>query len=137
MSHTLEPNEKLLVVARETIRIAEHLKVEDKNPMLLMFARAVVRQDEEIQRLKSTLDMVEKGDSAKMNAQVDEINTLKDKLSTLREKYRWRKQSEEPAPNCLVETYQSEPIQDLLIIPGQYLHKKCCWRPLDLPEAEM
>lgn len=107
------------------------LELEKENPGyldsgLMLLARTVVRQDEEIQRLKSTLEMVEKGDSAKMNAQIDEINALRNKVAkltcsgdclhncncipaierkeelvALKEKYRWlRYPDEAPTEDC-------------------------------------
>lgn len=74
------------------------------NPQILLLARAVVRQDEE--------------------------------LVALKEKYRWRKQSEEPAPED-VRVFIYDAYRGLFFIDS-CLYKKTIdyifWRPLDLPD---
>lgn len=75
---------------------------------------------------------------AKMiNGKTKKISRLEADLAALKEKYRWRKQSEEPAPMGKdVEVYS--PIQERAfcyfsprIVPSYWY-----WRPLNLPEEE-
>lgn len=89
-------------------------------------ARAVVRRTNEVTELKETLD------DASM-----ELSELKDKL-------RWRKQSEEPAPTgakVLIRYLDYDEIkmriacmEDMLDPDGEPCYADICWRPLDLPE---
>lgn len=106
---SLSESEKLVSMAKFTIDMAEKLELGEKYPMSLIFARAVLKQDEE--------------------------------LSALREKYRWRKQSEEPAPSGIdileytvgteILAYRVDP-KKLLCRP----HSDSMWRPLELPEED-
>ena len=99
MNNTLTENERLVSIAKEAIASAEKLCIENKHPMLLIFARAIVEYDKEIQRLKDMQQIAEDANDKKITAQCDEITTLRSEVSALKEKYRWRKQSEEPAPS--------------------------------------
>ena len=65
-----------LKYAKEVLE-AHEKKPEASLPGLLLLARAVVRQDEEIQQLKSMAQIICECDSKKINAQIDEINELK------------------------------------------------------------
>ena len=86
------------------------------DPHVLLLARAVVRQDEE--------------------------------LAALREKCRWRKQSEEPAPEGEVvfvryrdfddeRLFALAPIDNYYDQYGEPFYLDIEWRPVDLPEEEM
>lgn len=81
------------------------------DPHVLLLARAVVRQDEE--------------------------------LAALKEKYRWRKQSEEPVGDSLEDDAPVECLDMEYGIPTtrvtecKIVGPEEYWRPLDLPEEEM
>ena len=64
------------------------------------------------------------------------VVALAQELSALKEKYRWRKQSEEPAPiGQELEIYS--PIQERVFSALlKSLAQSWFWRPLDLPEVE-
>ena len=147
-------SDNIVTVARETIRTAERFPhIETAHPALLLFARAVVRQDEEIRQLNDMAQIVGECDSKKINAQIDEINALKDRLAALCEKYRWRhKQSEEPADGELViarivlysgggapwlfMVLEYEAAIKAFVAPDGTGYSATYWRPLDLPEEE-
>lgn len=145
-------NDNIVTVARVTIRTAEKFsRIEKEYPALLLLARAVVRQDEEIRQLKDMAQIVGECDSKKINAQIDDINALKDRLAALREIYRWRKyEAEEPAagelviarivlyggvaPRFMVLKYHAE--LKAFIAPDRTGYSVTYWRPIDLPEEE-
>lgn len=139
-------DDNIVTVARETIRTAEKFHgIETAHPALLLFARAIVQQDEEIRQLKDMAQIVGQCDSKKINAQIGEINALKDRLAALREKHRWHKQSEEPAPKTYEkviwireEEYDCGGIFEWngSVCCGKCVPFDCYWRPLDLPEEE-
>ena len=60
----------------------------------------------------------------------------KDEIAALKDKYRWRKQSEEPAPDSVaIEIF--DVTRMCVASPrerGFYIPAFCYWRPLDLPE---
>lgn len=64
----------------------------------------------------------------------------KDEIAALKDKYRWRKQSEEPAPkDVLVEVYLPSPQILDFVRPNatdDYVRAGEYWRPLDVPETE-
>ena len=65
------------------------------------------------------------------------IAALEAELATLKEKTRWRKQSEEPAPaGQELEIYS--PIQERVFsdMATRGMSSSWFWRPLDLPEKE-
>ncbi|MEA5034201.1 hypothetical protein SDC9_180582 [bioreactor metagenome] len=70
-----------------------------------------------------------------------QVARLESELAALREKYRWRKQSEEPAPKdekVEVATIGMFGGTCCISASGALLDidslKDCYWRPLDLPE---
>lgn len=75
---------------------------------------------------------------AKVMFTLDEMH--KNEIAALEEKYRWRKQSEEPAPkDVLVEVYlPSHQILDFVRpnATDDYVRAGEYWRPLDVPKAE-
>ena len=62
------------------------------------------------------------------------------KLAALREKYRWRKQSEEPAPKdelvIAIRMFPETDSYDFRQARGVWLTDDWYWRPLDLLELE-
>lgn len=61
---------------------------------------------------------------------------LSAELAALKEKYRWRKHSEEPAPDNLeIEIYDIS--ANAIFVPEGpvYIANSRYWRPLDLPEG--
>ena len=66
----------------------------------------------------------------------ERIVELEAELAALKDKARWRKQSEEPAPDSLaIEIF--DVTQVCVSSPrerGFYIPAFCYWRPLDLPE---
>ncbi|WP_034443532.1 hypothetical protein [Cloacibacillus evryensis] len=145
-------NDNIVTVARVTIRTAEKFsRIEKEYPALLLLARAVVRQDEEIRQLKDMAQIIGECDSKKINAQIDDINALKDRLTALREIYRWRKyEAEEPAdgelvvarimlygglvPRFMVLNYDAG--VKVFVAPDGTGYSVTYWRPIDLPEEE-
>ena len=75
---------------------------------------------------------VNKEAEAEANKHVAE--KLKEELAVLKEKCRWRKQSEEPAPkNEEVEIVTSS-CNGKVLLCGRCIIDEDFWRPLDLPE---
>ena len=65
----------------------------------------------------------------------ERIVKLETELTTLKDKTRWRKQSEEPAPDSLeIEIYDIS--ANAIFVPEGpvYIANSRYWRPLDLPE---
>lgn len=74
--------------------------------------------------------------AVEINDQQDIDNAdLRKELAEIKEKYRWRKQSEEPAPEAaFVEVYNRYNQNE--IIYGKFVGTDECWRPLDAPKEE-
>ena len=95
---------------------------------------AIVELADEVKKLNDMNTSL----SVMMTNKISVINKLKAELAALKEKYRWRKQSEEPAP-------EGEVVEAIYLCEGRrcgtfYAHRngselKHCsyWRPLDLP----
>ena len=63
------------------------------------------------------------------------IATLEAELAALREQYRWRKQSEEPAPRKGQKVEIYTPIRNQVeLVIDCHVSGHWYWRPLDLPE---
>lgn len=98
-------DDNIVTVAKKTIETAEKFsRIEKEHPALLLFARAVVRQDDE--------------------------------LAAIREKLRWRKQSDEHAPAnervLIYDAYREHFTVDVCMYLDTVNY--IFWRPLDLPE---
>lgn len=76
------------------------------------------------------------------------IAELEKELTALKEKYRWRKQSEEPAPRgelVLIrytdyddeDHYGIVKMENMYDPDGEIAYPLMYWRPLDLPETEV
>lgn len=135
---------------KETIKFARHwLEVADKHGdpnapttgCMTALAKAVVALAEELQGVvRANMDNLEALDHQEFL--LDKANT---ELAALKEKSRWRKQSEEPAPNddtliiCLLKkggrcSWQAV-IQARFIKQFEEPENNIFfWRPLDLPE---
>ncbi|KEJ91715.1 hypothetical protein [Synergistes jonesii] len=117
-------------------------------------ARAVVRRTNEVTELEETLDYSAadiaelketiKEQDALLKRQGVELDDASMELSELKDKLRWRKQSEEPAPTGakVIIRYQDYDeikmriacMEDMLDPDGEPCYADICWRPLDLPE---
>lgn len=98
-----------------------------------LLANAIFRLDEENRNLRTYNEVL----GGMINDKIEDIKRLETELSALKEKYRWRKQSEEPAPaGQELEIYS--PIQERVFstMPTKGLSSSWYWRPLDLPEPE-
>lgn len=63
------------------------------------------------------------------------IATLEAELAALKEKYRWRKQSEEPAPeDGLIAIYGASTNWFGMVNSDGFVGQNEYWHPLDLPE---
>lgn len=95
-------------------------------------ARAVMELADEVKKLESiNMDHLEE-----LDRQEWLLDNANEELAALKEKYRWRKHSEEPAPiGQELEIYS--PIQERVFsaLP-KGLAQSWFWRPLDLPEEE-
>lgn len=123
---------------QETIKFARNWLengIEDEpSPVTVHeLAKAVVELADEVEKLESiNMDHLEE-----LDRQEWLLDNANEELTALKEKYRWRKQSEEPAPMGKdVEVYS--PIQERAfcyfsprIVPSYWF-----WRPMDLPEEE-
>jgi hypothetical protein len=128
--------------AQETIKFARHwLEVADKHGdpnapttgCMTALAKAVVDLAEELQGgVRANMDNLEALDHQEFL--LDKANT---ELAALKERCRWRKQSEEPAPkNQLVEVCESAKDGYIDSTYGFGVEDWAFWRPLDLPEME-
>ena len=122
---------------QETIKFARNWLengIEDEpSPVTVHeLAKAVVELADEIEAMTCTGDCV-------YNCNCIKAIELNKELAALKEKYRWRKQSEEPAP-------EDEVVEAIYLCENRYCgafyanrygsELKSCdyWRPLDLPE---
>ena len=123
--------------ARKRLDIAEKWEL----PTITFFA--IVELADEVKKLSDMNASL----GTMINDKVAEIDKLETKLAELKEKMRWRKQSEEPAPNddtliiCLLKkggrcSWQAV-IQARFIKQFEEPENNIFfWRPLDLPEME-
>lgn len=119
---------------QETIKFARNWLengIEDEpSPVTVHeLAKAVVELADEIEALNYANASL----GVKINGKKAKIKNLVSELAALKEKYRWRKQSEEPAPiGQELEIYS--PIQERVFsaLP-KGLAQSWFWRPLDLP----
>lgn len=66
---------------------------------------------------------------------VEAVVELEEELSALKEKYRWRKQSEEPAPeDGLIAIYGASTNWFGMVNSDGFVGQNEYWHPLDLPE---
>ena len=75
---------------------------------------------------------------ARIKEEDADLQAADDEIDELHERYRWRKQSEEPAPDGYVLATNGETFAVLLgtLIAGLGPDNPYFWRPLDLPEEE-
>lgn len=125
----------------KNVLAAEEEKPGTVSSGLLILARAVVRQDEEIAALEKAV----KEQDSLLKHQAVELDDASQEISALREIYRWRKQSEEPAPKTYEkaiwireEEYDCGGIFEWegSVCCEKCVPSNCYWRPLDLPEEE-
>lgn len=123
--------------ARKRLDIAEKWELPTMDPNFF----AIVELADEVKKLSdmnASLGMM-------INDKVAEIKKLEAKLSALKEKYRWRKQSEEPAPRgelVLIrytdyddeDYYNIVKMENMYDPEGEIAYPLMYWRPLDLPE---
>ena len=100
-----------------------------------------------LKRIVSNYSERHRNDEEKINwlykerkKQTLEIFSLEKELAALREKYRWRKQSEEPAPKdelvIAIRMFPETDSYDFRQARGVWLTDDWYWRPLDLLELE-
>lgn len=117
--------------ARKRLDIAEKWEL----PTMDQNIFAIVELADEVKKLSD----INASLGSMINDKVAEIDKLETELAALKDKARWRKQSEEPAPN-------DEIVEAVYLCKGRYCgafyanrdgsELKHCdyWRPLDLPE---
>ena len=113
--------------ARKRLDIAEKWELPTMDPNFF----AIVELADEVKKLSDMNASL----GTMINDKVAEIDKLEAKLAELKEKMRWRKQSEEPAPKGKdIEAYS--PIRGYVFYraPSDSLLPHWYWRPLDLPE---
>ena len=113
--------------ARKRLDIAEKWELPTMDPNFF----AIVELADEVKKLSDMNASL----GTMINDKVAEIDKLETKLAELKEKMRWRKQSEEPAPKGKdIEAYS--PIRKYVFYraPSDSLLSHWYWRPLDLPE---
>lgn len=128
-----EATQETIKFARSWLENAE--KYGDPNApttgTMTALARAVMELADEVKKLESiNMDHLEE-----LDCQEWLIDKLKCDLAALKEKYRWRKQSEEPplkyGKNVEVYSPISNQVRRML---DAGVPEYCYWRPLDLPE---
>lgn len=138
---------------QETIKFARHwLEIADKHGdpnapttgCMTALAKAVVALAEELQGVaRANMDNLEALDHQEFL--LDKANA---ELAALKERYRWQRRNEEPAPNdetpiiCLLKNDEIGCTWHA-IIQGRFINQfeeprknTFFWRPLDLPETE-
>lgn len=122
---------------QETIKIARNLLkngIEDKpSPVTVhALAKAVVELADETEALNYANASL----GVKINGKKAKIKNLVSELAALKEKYRWRKQSEEPAPDDIIEIEIYDIGANVIFVPEGKVHipGSRFWRPLGLPE---
>lgn len=116
-------------IARKRLDIAEKWELPTMDPNFF----AIVELADEVKKLSDMNASL----GTMINNKIVEIKGLKSQLAALKEKYRWRKQSEEPAPDNLeIEIYDGG--ANAIFVPEGpvYIYDSRYWRPLDLPEME-
>lgn len=103
---------------------------------------AIVELADEVKKLNDMSTSL----GSMINNKIVEIKGLKSQLAALKEKYRWRKQSEEPAPEggaeALIKAGGELVIAHAIVLNDDTAFEKVTgrriyleyWRPLDLPE---
>lgn len=94
-------------------------------------ARAVMELADEVEKLESiNMDHLEE-----LDRQEWLLDNANEELAALREQYRWRKQSEEPAPRKGQKVEIYTPIRNQVeLVIDCHVSGHWYWRPLDLPE---
>ena len=136
--------------AQKAIELSHRVPPEGlkKSKELMTLARAVV---ELAGKIKNERDkhFEDATFMAKMiNSKTKKIYRLEAELAALKEKYRWRRQSEEPAPEggaeALIKAGGELVIAHAIVLNNDTAFEKVTgrriyleyWRPLDLPETE-
>lgn len=85
----------------------------------------------------------------RINSKIEDIKRLQSELAALKERYRWRKQSEEPAPEggaeALIKAGGELVIAHAIVLNDDTAFEKVTgrriyleyWRPLDLPDGKI
>lgn len=123
----IETTKERIENARKRLDKAEKWELPTMDPNFF----AIVELADEVKKLSDMNASL----GTMINDKVAEIDKLETKLAELKEKMRWRRQSEEPAPMGKdVEVYS--PVQERVfcyfsprIVPSYWY-----WRPMDLPE---
>lgn len=111
--------------ARKRLDIAEKWEL----PTITFFA--IVELADEVKKLSDMNASL----GTMINDKVAEIDKLETKLAALKEKMRWRKQSEEPAPRKGQKVEIYTPIRNQVeLVIDCHVSGHWYWRPLDLPE---
>lgn len=123
--------------ARKRLNIAEKWEL----PTITFFA--IVELAEKVKELEE----IRLCNQEELDFQECLIDKLKTELAALKEKYRWRKQSEEPAPEggaeALIKAGGELVIAHAIVLNDDTAFEKVTgrriyleyWRPLDLPEV--
>lgn len=129
----IETTKETIKFARSWLENAE--KYGDPNApttgTMTALARAVMELADEVKKLENiNMDHLEE-----LDRQEWLLDNANEELAALKEKYRWWKQSEEPAPDNLeIEIYDGS--ANAIFVPEGpvYIYDSRYWRPLDLPE---
>lgn len=126
-------------IAQKAIDLAHRVPPEGlkKSKELVTLARAVVELAEKIKNERDKHFEDATFMTKMINSKTKKIYRLEAELAALKEKYRWRKQSEEPAPDNLeIEIYDIS--ANAIFVPEGpvYIANSRYWRPLDLPDTE-
>ena len=126
--------------ARKRLDIAEKWEL----PTMDQNIFAIVELADEVKKLSDMNASL----GSMINNKIVEIKGLKSQLAALKEKCRWRKQSEEPAPEggaeALIKAGGELVIAHAIVLNDDTAFEKVTgrriyleyWRPLDLPETE-
>lgn len=123
--------QKAVKIAQRVIELSRTVSLEymRNSAELVTLGRAVLELSRKVNAMTCTGDCIH-------NCNCMTAVELKEELDALKEKYRWRKQSEEPAPDSVaIEIF--DVTRMCVASPrerGFYIPAFCYWRPLDLPE---
>ena len=125
--------------ARKRLDIAEKWELPTMDPNFF----AIVELADEVKKLSDMNASL----GTMLNDKIAEIDKLEAELAALKDKSRWRKQSEEPAPEgeeVLIRYtdyddgnyYDIVKMEDMYDPDGELAYPLMWWRPLDLPDTE-
>ena len=123
--------QKAVKIAQRVIELSRTVSLEymRNSAELVTLGRAVLELSRKVNDMTCTGDCIH-------NCNCMTAVELKEELDALKEKYRWRKQSEEPAPDDIVEIEIYDIGANVFYVPEGKVHipGNRYWRPLDLPE---